>query len=266
MGGIRALPHAATFGHRLTAPLAIKAGWPAPATLFDDTAALNMAGESVEVLFPGAGHAPDNIVVWLPKHDILFGGCLVKPQAAQDLGNLADANVPSWDHALTTVIQHFPNPALVVPGHGDIGGRQLLSHTQELVRAKLGDKDRVWDKTKLQAATTATAGPSAVDAGGAAMVMIRHQETKTASRTPPKLPYSPRLSCETDRDCAIVYSRPCLCPNCGTSWREVLNRHALGKLKASWAKKRCRLPECPKCESHLLGTKAICRAGQCTVE
>jgi len=139
MGGIRALPNAATFGHRLTAPLAIKAGWPAPATLLDDTATLNIAGESVEVLFPGAGHAPDNIVVWLPKHRLLFGGCLVKAQAAQDLGNLADANVLSWDHALTTIIQRFPNPALVVPGHGGIGGPQLLSHTQELVRAKLGE-------------------------------------------------------------------------------------------------------------------------------
>lgn len=139
MGGIGALPHAATYGHRLTAPLAVKAGWAAPATLFDDAATLAVAGESVEVLFPGAGHAPDNIVVWLPQHRVLFGGCLVKPQAAQNLGNLADADVPSWDGAITKVMQHFPTPTIVVPGHGDVGGRQLLPHTQDLVRAKLAE-------------------------------------------------------------------------------------------------------------------------------
>jgi metallo-beta-lactamase class B len=139
MGGIAALPNASTYGHRLTAPLAVKAGWPAPATLFDDAATLNIAGDNVEVYFPGAGHTPDNIVVWLPQHRILFGGCFVKPQAAQNLGNLADADVPSWDRALTTIIQRFPTRTTVVPGHGDVGGVQLLSHTQDLVRAKLAE-------------------------------------------------------------------------------------------------------------------------------
>ncbi len=33
---------------------------------------------SIEIFYPGAGHTQDNIVVWLPKAKILFGGCFVK--------------------------------------------------------------------------------------------------------------------------------------------------------------------------------------------
>ena len=108
-----------------------------------------------------------------------------------------------------------------------------------------------------------TATPSVTDAG--APTASKPPEHK-ASRRPPKLPHSPRLACSKDSDCAIVYSLPCRCEECGTSWHEVLNKRALHKLQASWARKRCAGPACPKCERHLLGTKAICRAGQCTIE
>ena len=89
---------------------------------------------------------------------------------------------------------------------------------------------------------------------------------KKDPQTPPKLPYSQRLTCSTDGDCAIVPSRPCMCQVCGASWHEVLNKSSLRKLQASWAKKRCVSHACPKCESHLLGTKAVCHAGQCAIE
>jgi hypothetical protein len=89
---------------------------------------------------------------------------------------------------------------------------------------------------------------------------------KQASRTPPKLPHSPRLARSKDSDCALVPNRPCMCPVCGTAWHEVLNTRELDKLEAMWAKRRCVRQPCPSCDIQLLGTKAVCHAGQCAVE
>jgi len=115
-----------------------------------------------------------------------------------------------------------------------------------------------------QGAANAPAPATAPDAGTPAATEA--SETKTASRTPPRLPRSPRLACSKDSDCTIVPNRPCTCPVCGTAWHEVLNKHELNKLEAMWAKERCVRRQCPTCESHLLGSKAVCHAGQCAVE
>lgn len=89
----------------------------------------------LELYFPGPAHAPDNIVAWLPRQKVLFGGCLVREQAATSLGNLDEANLTRWPAALRTVQARYPKARVVVPGHGQWGGTALLSHTAELLRA-----------------------------------------------------------------------------------------------------------------------------------
>jgi metallo-beta-lactamase class B len=139
MGGIGPASAAGveTWSVELTAGLARKAGYPLPGHAFGVDAALEFGGERIEVLYPGAAHAPDNIVVWFPKRQILFGGCMVKAADANDLGNLADANVESWNSAIALVKARFPGAKLVVPGHGNPGGRDILEHTASLVAQEL---------------------------------------------------------------------------------------------------------------------------------
>lgn len=86
-----------------------------------------------EAFHPGAGHSADNIVVWFPAPRILFGGCLVKAEAATDLGNTADADLASWPRAVKAVLDRYPTAALVVPGHGPVGTTAALTHTIELL-------------------------------------------------------------------------------------------------------------------------------------
>ena len=86
-----------------------------------------------EAFYPGAGHAADNIVVWFPAPKILFGGCLVKSEAATDLGNTADADLTSWPQAVKAVLDRYPTAALVVPGHGAVGTTAALTHTIDLL-------------------------------------------------------------------------------------------------------------------------------------
>jgi glyoxylase-like metal-dependent hydrolase (beta-lactamase superfamily II) len=84
--------------------------------------------DKMEIFYPGAGHSPDNIVVWLPKQKILFGGCFVKPQG---LGNLGDAVIADWPASADKLIKRYHNAKIVVPGHGAIGDASLLQKTKE---------------------------------------------------------------------------------------------------------------------------------------
>lgn len=62
---------------------------------------LVFGGESVEILFPGAGHTPDNLVVYDRSRGILFGGCLLV--GGERLGNLTEADPVSWVRALAAL-------------------------------------------------------------------------------------------------------------------------------------------------------------------
>ena len=85
-----------------------------------------------ELFFPGAGHTPDNIVVYFPMHRVVFGGCLVKSETSPDLGNLADAVMADYPGSIERVMRAYPERRIVVPGHGSIAG-DPLSHTLKLL-------------------------------------------------------------------------------------------------------------------------------------
>lgn len=87
----------------------------------------------IELFYPGAGHAKDNVVVYFPKEKLLFGGCLVRSGNWKTLGNTADADVDEWAQSITRVQRRYPNIDIVIPGHGKMGDQQLLDHTISLV-------------------------------------------------------------------------------------------------------------------------------------
>lgn len=97
---------------------------------------LTLGGRTLELFAPGPGHTADNIVVWLPDAALLFGGCFIKSAGSRTLGNLADADLARWPASLQAVDARFGGARLVVPGHGDVGGRELIAHTRALLRAQ----------------------------------------------------------------------------------------------------------------------------------
>lgn len=108
-------------------------GLPVPSTPFTDSLTFDFNGERIECRYFGGGHSFDNITVWLPGKKILFGGCLVRSASTQGLGNMSDAVVSDWDSTVKKVMKTYPDIKTVIPGHGNIGGTGLLTHTIELV-------------------------------------------------------------------------------------------------------------------------------------
>ena len=106
----------------------------AVATQVFDGESFTLGQGLLEVFFPGPGHSRDNVVVWLPRHQLLFGGCFVKGLAWNSLGFVGDAAVDRWDASLARVQARYPEVQHVVPGHGDVGDGGLLAHTRTLVQ------------------------------------------------------------------------------------------------------------------------------------
>lgn len=109
-------------------------GLPVPSSPFTDKLIVNLNGLKLECRYFGGGHTHDNIVVWIPEYKILFGGCLIKSANAITLGFTGDADMDSYDSTVEKVIKEYPEIERVVPGHGDVGGINLLTHTIELVK------------------------------------------------------------------------------------------------------------------------------------
>ncbi len=100
----------------------------------DDHFAFDLGGRVVEVFYPGPGHTIDNAVVYDRASKTLFGGCMVRAQAATDLGNTADADISQWSASVARAAYRYPEVRIVVPGHGDPGGPELLTHTRTLLK------------------------------------------------------------------------------------------------------------------------------------
>ncbi|MBN1786830.1 MAG: subclass B1 metallo-beta-lactamase [Sedimentisphaerales bacterium] len=101
---------------------------------------LDIAGEKIEVYFPGPSHTSDNVVVYFHSRKILFGGCMIKALAAKNAGYTEDADMQQWPDSVEKVLQKYGSAEIVVPGHGDYGDISLVKYTIELLRRVNSEK------------------------------------------------------------------------------------------------------------------------------
>lgn len=124
-----------TYGNKRTAALLKAAGQPTPKKTFGKKLVLKRGEYTIVNYYPGPAHTTDNIVSYLPREEVLFGGCMVKALGASK-GNLDDANIVEWPSTIQKVKKLFPAAETIVPGHGFPGGPELLDYTIELFSEK----------------------------------------------------------------------------------------------------------------------------------
>lgn len=120
-----------SFATKKTIALAKTAGYPLPQNGFRNKLKLEAGGVKVINQYLGEGHTKDNFVSYVPSDQVIFGGCMVKALGAGN-GNLEDANVSQWSSTVNKVKFTFPEIKIVIPGHGKIGGTELLDYTVEM--------------------------------------------------------------------------------------------------------------------------------------
>ena len=82
--------------------------------------------EQVEILFLGSAHTRGDLVVYLPTDKVLYVGDLAA-QGHLPFMQSADVDPVGWERALTALTQVPADK--VVPGHGDVGTKQMLTES-----------------------------------------------------------------------------------------------------------------------------------------
>ncbi|NVK26983.1 MAG: MBL fold metallo-hydrolase [Flavobacteriia bacterium] len=87
--------------------------------LIEDQRLFDIGKLKVNVIYPGDGHAPGNLVVQIGRHG-LYGGCFLKSAHSKNLGFTGDANIDSWYEALQRIEPIAERAVWVIPGHGSM--------------------------------------------------------------------------------------------------------------------------------------------------
>ena len=132
-----------SFANQMTVDFARSKNLPVPDHGFTDSIEIHFGNKQIKCYYFGAAHSLDNIVVWIPSEKILFPGCMVKSLDSNNLGNTADGDLIAYPKTIDALIRKFSKARIVVPGHGQFGGMELLTHTKELaVAISLGIENR----------------------------------------------------------------------------------------------------------------------------
>lgn len=120
-----------SYANEKTIVLAKKEGNQIPKIGFDSKKELTAGDQKISNRYFGDAHTQDNIVSYIASEQLLFGGCMVKSLDATK-GYVGDANESEWSKTIKKIKQTYPDVKIVIPGHGDFGGTELLDYTARL--------------------------------------------------------------------------------------------------------------------------------------
>ena len=130
---------AKVFTHPNTAGLAAKLGTPVPNTsvsaLFEPRSRSKVG--AIEIAYPGAGHAPNNLVVYVPSANVLFTGGLVIGAEMKGLGNTTTADIKTWPSALAWTKSVYKDAKIIVPANGKGGDLSLIDKTLQTLATEV---------------------------------------------------------------------------------------------------------------------------------
>ncbi len=127
---------AVSYGLDRTIEIAQQKGLPVPRVPYQDKTVIRCGSTTIVVTYLGAGHTRDNVVAWLPRQKVLFAGCLIKSLDSQSLGNTKDGDLTAYPTTLRNLQSAYTRAKIVIPGHGNWGGPELIEHTLRLCQEK----------------------------------------------------------------------------------------------------------------------------------
>lgn len=137
IGGLNTLldRHIETMCTVNTAELIHAQAYGSPQIIFSENPKnISVGSVAMEIFYPGPAHTKDNIVVYFPQYQLLFGGCIIKALNATNLGNVSDGDPRMYAASVETLLTRYPDVKTVIPGHGNWGDIGLMRHTLELAK------------------------------------------------------------------------------------------------------------------------------------
>ena len=98
-----------------------------PERTFSSAISLDLGDRQVELVHPGRGHTAGDLVVRVPDVDVVLAGDLVEQTETGSVPGFGDDCYPmDWPLTLDTVLSLTTSTTVVVPGHGDLVGRDFV--------------------------------------------------------------------------------------------------------------------------------------------
>ena len=96
-----------------------------PTDFVKDSLVLDLGNETIMLYDLGQAHTFHDVVVYLKNRKVLFSGDLIFHHINPFLKNESGADVDKWMAALNVILHKFELEK-VVPGHGTIGGKEMV--------------------------------------------------------------------------------------------------------------------------------------------
>lgn len=126
-----------TYSSVYTAELGKKYGEKLAQYRFYSDTVFTFGEHKIATYYPGEGHTPDNILLYIEKDKVLFGACFMKSCESKGLGNLEHANVKEWKISIEKSIKKYKKCSYFVPGHQAWSKTNALIHTKKLIKKEL---------------------------------------------------------------------------------------------------------------------------------
>ncbi|WP_158303129.1 MBL fold metallo-hydrolase [Prauserella endophytica] len=128
----------------------------APTITVESHAHLYVGAIEVHLLHLGVAHTAGDLVVWLPESRVLYAGDILFNGGTPFL---IDGSLSTYDRVLDKI--RDLDPRLIVPGHGDPAGTDLLDETWDYLRwlRRLVEEAHERGQSPLEAARAADPGP-----------------------------------------------------------------------------------------------------------
>lgn len=101
---------------------------------FKNDTVLQIGNVKFETFFPGQGHTKDNIVIYFPDQEVLYGGCFLKGTGDTSLGNITDANVKAWPKSIVQLKKKYPKIKYAISGHNSWQDPRAIEYTLKLLK------------------------------------------------------------------------------------------------------------------------------------
>jgi glyoxylase-like metal-dependent hydrolase (beta-lactamase superfamily II) len=116
-----------------------------PQVVYDGAADIDLGGRRVLLRSAGPAHTRGDQIVFLPEERILFSGDLVETRAFPTFPYFPPEDADVSGRAWITVLERLESlePARVVPGHGELGGADLIAAVREELEAVRVESERL---------------------------------------------------------------------------------------------------------------------------
>jgi glyoxylase-like metal-dependent hydrolase (beta-lactamase superfamily II) len=119
-----------------------------PEIVYDGTAKLELGGSRALLRDWGRAHTLGDQTVFLPEQRVLFTGDLVEERCFAIFPWFPPDDVDVDGHRWIEVLEELErlDPAIVVPGHGDVGGPELIATAREYLELLRDETARLADE------------------------------------------------------------------------------------------------------------------------